>query len=192
VFWIQGSPRRPVPRDAGTVGLTFSNKEAIMAVKTLEDLFLETLKDIYYAEKKLVKTLPKMAKAAVSSELKAAIEGHLAETETHVDRLEQVFASIDKKPVAKKCEALEGLLKEADEVMAEIEDSHTLDAAIISSAQTVEHYEIARYGTLACWARELGMDDVESLLQETLDEEEAADEKLSSIAEASVNQRAAA
>lgn len=163
-----------------------------MAVKTLEDLFLETIKDMYYAEKKLVKTLPKMAKTADSPELKAAIESHLSETETHVDRLEQVFASIDKKPVAKKCEALEGLLKEAEEVMADIDDGHTMDAAIIASAQTVEHYEIARYGTLACWARELGFDDAESLLQETLDEEEAADEKLSSIAEASVNQKAAA
>ncbi len=163
-----------------------------MAVKTLEDLFLETLKDMYYAEKKLVKTFPKMAKTADSTELKAAIESHLSETETHVDRLEQVFASIDKKPVAKKCEALEGLLKEAEEVMADIDDGHTMDAAIIASAQTVEHYEIARYGTLACWARELGFDDAESLLQETLDEEEAADEKLSSIAEASVNQKAAA
>ena len=163
-----------------------------MAVKTLEDLFHETLKDMYYAEKKLVKTLPKMAKKAASPELKAAIEGHLTETETHVERLEEVFAAIGKKPVAKKCEALEGLLKEADEVMADIEDAETLDAAIISSAQTVEHYEIARYGTLACWAGVLGHDDAEALLRETLDEEEAADEKLSRLADGSVNQRAAA
>lgn len=163
-----------------------------MTVKTLEDLFLETLKDIYYAEKKLVKTLPKMAKKAASVELKEAIQSHLTETESQVERLEQVFAAMDRKPVAKRCEALEGLLKEAEEVMAGIEDDRTLDAAIISSAQTVEHYEIARYGTLACWARELGMKEAESLLMETLEEEEAADEKLSHLAEHYVNQQAAA
>ena len=163
-----------------------------MPVKTLEDLFLETLKDIYYAEKKLVKALPGMAKKAKSPELKAAIESHAGETETHVERLEEVFAAMEKKPVAKKCEALEGLLKEAEDVTSEIEDPRTMDAAIISSSQTVEHYEIARYGTLVAWARELGMDDAESLLQETLDEESAADEKLSALAEQSVNQQAAA
>ncbi len=163
-----------------------------MPIKTLDDLFLETLKDIYYAEKKLVKTLPGMAKKARAPELKAAIESHAAETEIHVKRLEEVFAAMEKKPVAKKCEALEGLLKEAEEVTSEIEDDRTLDAAIISSSQTVEHYEIARYGTLVAWARELGMDDAESILQETLDEESAADEKLSALAEQSVNQRAAA
>lgn len=163
-----------------------------MPIKTLEDLFVETLKDIYYAEKKLVKALPGMAKKARSPELKAAIEMHASETETHVERLEEVFAGMEKKPVAKKCEALEGLLKEAEEVTSEIEDERTMDAAIISSAQTVEHYEIARYGTLVAWARELGMDDAESILQETLDEESAADEKLSGLAEQSVNQQAAA
>ena len=163
-----------------------------MPVKTLEDLFLETLKDIYYAEKKLVKSLPGMAKKAKSADLKAAIEMHASETETHVERLEEVFAAMEKKPAAKKCEALEGLLAEAEDVTSEIEDPRTLDAAIISSAQTVEHYEIARYGTLVAWARELGMDDAESILQETLDEESAADEKLSALAEQSVNQRAAA
>jgi ferritin-like metal-binding protein YciE len=147
---------------------------------------------MYYVENKLVKTLPKMAEKASSPELKSAIEEHLAETETHVERLEQVFAEIEKEPEAKKCEALEGLLKEAEEVMADIEDENTLDAAIISSAQTVEHYEIARYGTLACWARELGQDEAESLLQEILDDEKAADEKLSALAEQSINQQAAA
>jgi len=162
------------------------------AVRTLDDLFHETLQDMYYVEKKLVKTLPKMAKQATSPELKTAIEEHLAETETHVERVEQVFAEIEQKPVAKKCEALEGLLKEVEEVMADIEDDDTLDAAIISSAQTVEHYEIARYGTLACWAGDLGHDEAESLLREILDEEEAADEKLSRLAEASVNRQAAA
>ena len=163
-----------------------------MTVNTLEDLFVETLKDIYYAEKKLVKTLPKMAKKAVSPELKDAIESHLTETEGHVTRLEDVFETLGKKPVSKKCEAMEGLVKEADEVASEIDDKRALDAGIISSAQTVEHYEIARYGTLICWARELGMSEAESLLQATLDEEKAADMKLTQIAEGYANQRAAA
>jgi ferritin-like metal-binding protein YciE len=163
-----------------------------MTVMTLNDLFMETLKDIYYAEKKLVKTLPKMAKKASSPSLKGAIEAHLSETEIHVERLEEIFQSLGKKPIAKKCEALEGILKEADEVTSEIEDKETLDAAIISSAQTVEHYEIARYGTLACWARLLGMETAENLLQNTLDEERDADHKLSSLAEGSINQKAAA
>jgi ferritin-like metal-binding protein YciE len=166
--------------------------ETTMAVKSLEDLFYETLKDIYYAEKKLVRTLPKMAKKAVAPELKEAIEEHLTETETQVERLEQIFETMGKRAVAKKCEAMDGILKEADEVSAEIEDEDTLDAAIISSAQTVEHYEIARYGTLCAWADELGMDDVMELLQTTLDEERQADEKLSALADNSVNQRAAA
>ncbi len=124
--------------------------------------------------------------------MKGAIEAHLSETEIHVERLEEIFQSLGKKPVAKKCEALEGILKEADEVTSEVEDRETLDAAIISSAQTVEHYEIARYGTLACWARLLGMEKAENLLQNTLDEERDADHKLSSLAEGSINQRAAA
>lgn len=161
-------------------------------INSLNDLFHETLKDLYYAEKKLVKTLPRMAKNATSARLKEAIHSHLAETEGHVTRLEEVFAMLDKKPAAKKCEAIEGLVNEADEVFAEIEDAETLDAAIISSAQTVEHYEIARYGTLVCWARQLGMDDVVAVLHKTLDEEKAADQKLSGLAEEYVNQKAAA
>lgn len=163
-----------------------------MATKTLEDLFYETLKDIYYAEKKLVKTLPKMVKKASSPLLKECIEEHLSETETHVERLEQVFASLQKRAVAKKCEAMDGILKEADEVTAEIADEDTMDTAIISSAQTVEHYEIARYGTLAAWANQLGYDDARELLETTLDEEKAADQKLSGLAEREVNVKAAA
>jgi len=163
-----------------------------MTVKTLNDLFVETLRDLYYVEKKLVKTLPKMAKKASSEDLRKAISDHLAETETHVQRLEQVFELLDRKATAKTCEALEGLIKEAEETMDEIEDAETLDAAIISSAQTVEHYEIARYGTLACWAAEIGNGEVAELLEQTLDEEKAADEKLTTIAEDAVNQRAAA
>ena len=163
-----------------------------MSVKTLNDLFVETLKDLYYVEKKLVKTLPKMAEKATSPELKKAIGDHLEETETHVKRLEQVFELLDQRATAKTCEALEGLLKEAEEVTGEIDDEQTLDAAIISSAQTVEHYEIARYGTLACWAAEIGNMEVAELLEQTLEEEKSADEKLSMIAEDQINQRAAA
>lgn len=163
-----------------------------MSVKTLDDLFHETLKDLYYAEKKLVKTLPKMAKMATSPTLKEAIEHHLNETEGHVSRLEEVFVMIDKKPTSKKCEAVEGLVKEAEELLGEIEDAATIDAAIISSSQTIEHYEIARYGTLVCWARQLGFKDAEFLLQKTLDEEQNTDKKLSRLAEEYVNQKAAA
>ncbi|MFN4140864.1 ferritin-like domain-containing protein [Aestuariivirga sp.] len=163
-----------------------------MSVKTLNDLFVETLKDLYYVEKKLVKQLPKMAEKATSPELKQAMEDHLSETETHVERLEQVFQLLDQRPTAKTCEALEGLLREAEETTSEIDDEQTLDAALISSAQTVEHYEIARYGTLACWAAEIGNNEVAELLEQTLEEEKAADEKLSTIAEDSINQRAAA
>jgi len=162
-----------------------------MTVKNLEDLFHETLKDIYYVEKKLVKALPGMAKKAKAPELRSAIEQHLTETEGHVERLEKVFEAIDKRPTAKKCEAMDGLLQEANEVSEEIDNEETLDAALIASAQAVEHYEIARYGTLACWADELGKPDVADLLEETLDEEKAADEKLSSLAEGDLNRQAA-
>lgn len=163
-----------------------------MAVKTLENLFMEGLKDIYYAEKKLVSTLPKMVKKASSPELKELIEQHLEETKGHVERVEQIFESLDKRATSKKCAALEGILSEAEEVSSEIEDEDTLDAAIIASSQAVEHYEIARYGTLCAWANQLGLNDAESLLQSTLEEEEAADQKLSRLAESSINQSAAA
>ncbi len=163
-----------------------------MTIQSLDELFHETLKDLYYAEKKLVKTLPKMAKQATSPTLKEAIEHHLGETEIHVTRLEEVFAAMGKKPASKKCEAVEGLIKEAEETLAEIEDAPTIDAAIISSSQTVEHYEIARYGTLVCWARQLGMKEAEFLLQKTLDEEQSTDKKLTRLAEEYVNQKAAA
>jgi ferritin-like metal-binding protein YciE len=186
------SPAASLARRADPIPVSPTPKEEAMTVKTLEDLFHETLKDIYYAEKKLVKTLPKMAKKASAPELKETINGHLSETEIHVERLEKIFNAIDKPAVAKKCEAMDGLLKEAEEVMSEIEDDETLDAAIISSAQTVEHYEIARYGTLATWAGELGHKGVVQLLEETLQEEKNADEKLSDLAEDAVNQKAAA
>jgi ferritin-like metal-binding protein YciE len=163
-----------------------------MTVTTLNDLFHETLKDIYYTEKKLVNALPNMANKASAPQLKDMILSHLAETEGHIERLEDVFAAIGQKPLTKKCEAIEGLLKEASELLDEIQDKRTLDAAIISSSQTVEHYEIARYGTLVAWAEELGLDEAAAMLQATLDEELAADDALSVIADDYVNRKAAA
>ena len=158
--------------------------------KTLNDLFRDTLKDIFYAEKKILTSLPKMAKAAQNADLKAAFEKHHAQTEEQIARLEKVFASIDQKPQGKKCDAIEGILAEGKEIMEEYKGSAALDAGLISAAQAVEHYEITRYGTLATWADELGNDDGAKLLKETLDEEEETDEALSELAESVINQEA--
>jgi ferritin-like metal-binding protein YciE len=160
--------------------------------KKLDELFHDTLKDIYYAEKKILTALPKMAKAAQNDDLRAAFEKHEEQTEEQVSRLEQVFESIDKKPQGKKCAAIEGIIEEGQEIIKEYKGSPALDAGLISSAQAVEHYEIARYGTLRTWAEELGLDDAAKLLQETLDEEEATDQSLTELAEAVVNQEAQA
>jgi ferritin-like metal-binding protein YciE len=160
--------------------------------KTLQDLFLETLKDIYYAEKALVRALPKMAKTANSPDLREAFENHLAETEGQVGRLEQIFELLDKPPRAKTCEAIKGLTEEAKEVMKEFKDSEALDAGLLSAAQAVEHYEISRYGTLKAWAEQLGMKQAARLLDATLQEEKKADATLTKIAETSANQQAEA
>ena len=160
--------------------------------KTLADLFHDTLKDIYYAEKKILATLPKMAKAAQNDELTAAFEKHRAETERQVERLEQVFALIDKKPQGKTCDAIVGITEEGAEIMKDYKGTPALDAGLIAAAQAVEHYEISRYGTLRTWAEELSLNDAVSLLQETLDEEKATDEALTKIAENVVNQDAEA
>ena len=160
--------------------------------KTLDDLFHDTLKDMYYAEKKILATLPKMAKAAQNDELTAAFEKHRAETERQVDRLEQVFALIDKKAQGKTCDAIVGITEEGAEIMKDYKGSPALDAGLIAAAQAVEHYEISRYGTLRTWAEELGLNDAVSLLQRTLDEEKATDEALTKIAESVVNQEAEA
>ena len=160
------------------------------APKQLDELFHDTLKDIYYAEKKILSALPKMAKAAQNEDLTAAFEKHQAETEGQISRLEQVFDLIDQKPQGKKCAAIEGILEEGQEIIKEYKGSPALDAGLVSSAQAVEHYEIARYGTLRTWAEELGLDDASKLLQETLDEEEATDQALTEIAESVVNQEA--
>jgi ferritin-like metal-binding protein YciE len=156
----------------------------------LNDLFRDTLKDIFYAEKKILTSLPKMAKAAQNADLKAAFEKHHAQTEEQIARLEKVFASIDQKPQGKKCDAIEGILAEGKEIMEEYKGSAALDAGLISAAQAVEHYEITRYGTLATWADELGNDDGAKLLKETLNEEEETDEALSELAESVINQEA--
>ena len=158
--------------------------------KTLDDLFHDTLKDMYYAEKKILATLPKMAKAAQNDELTAAFEKHRAETERQVERLEQVFALIDIKAQGKTCDAIIGITDEGTEIMKEYKGSPALDAGLIAAAQAVEHYEISRYGTLRTWAEELGLNDAVSLLQETLDEEKATDQALTKIAETVVNQEA--
>jgi ferritin-like metal-binding protein YciE len=160
--------------------------------KKLEELFHDTLKDIYFAEKKILTILPKMAKAAQNEELKAAFEKHEAETEDQVGRLEQVFAAIDKKPQGKTCAAIVGITDEGAEIMKEYKGSPALDAGLLAAAQAVEHYEISRYGTLIAWAEELGLEDAVSLLQETLEEEKTTDETLTDIAKSAVNQQAEA
>jgi ferritin-like metal-binding protein YciE len=160
--------------------------------KTLEDLFHDTLKDIYFAEKKILSTLPKMAKAAQNEELRAAFEKHRSETEGQVQRLEQVFAIIEKKPQAQTCAAIVGITDEGAEIMEEYKGSPALDAGLLAAAQAVEHYEISRYGTLKAWADELGLDDAAQLLEETLEEEEATDEALTEIAKSAINQQAEA
>jgi ferritin-like metal-binding protein YciE len=154
-----------------------------MALSTLDDLFYETLRDLYYAEKKLVKALPKLAKKAGNEDLSEAFANHAEETEGHVGRLEEIFKIIGKAARAKKCPAMDGLVEEGNEVIEEAEEDAVKDAGILAAAQAVEHYEIARYGTLVEWAKLLGHDDAVSLLEETLNEEKAADELLTSISE---------
>ncbi len=160
--------------------------------KNLGDLFHDTLKDIYFAEKKIVATLPKMVKAATSHELKQAFEKHKVETEGHVQRLEKVFAMLDAKPVAKTCDAIMGIVKEGEGLIEEYKGSPALDPALIAVAQAVEHYEIARYGALKCWAGELGLDDAMVLLDATLHEEKKTDAALTDLAESVVNLEAKA
>jgi ferritin-like metal-binding protein YciE len=159
-------------------------------IKKLDELFHDTLMDVYFAENKIVDTLPKMEKAAKSKELKAAFLKHLAETKVHVERLEEVFKIIGEKPQKKTCAAILGITDEGDEIMQEYDGSPALDAGLLAAAQAVEHYEMSRYGTLRTWALELGMEDAAKLLQTTLDEEQATDIALTTIATSVVNQRA--
>jgi ferritin-like metal-binding protein YciE len=159
--------------------------------KTLDDLFLETLKDIYFAEKQILRALPKMAKSANSDDLRSAFEKHQAETEEQVERLEQVFEMLGKPARGKTCEAIQGLVDESKEIMDDFKESPALDAGLLSAAQAVEHYEISRYGTLRTWAQQLGMRDAVKLLEKTLQEEKKTDELLTKLAEKSVNREAA-
>jgi ferritin-like metal-binding protein YciE len=158
--------------------------------KKLEDLFHDTLKDIYFAEKKILVTLPKMAKASQSPQLKKAFEKHRGETEVQVQRLEQVFGIIDRQPKAKTCDAIMGIVKEGQEIMEEYKGSPAVDAGLLAAAQAVEHYEISRYGTLKTWAKELGYASAVKLFEATLQEEKKTDAALTEIAESVVNQEA--
>jgi ferritin-like metal-binding protein YciE len=157
------------------------------SAKNLDHLFHDTLKDIYYAEKKILSALPKMAKAAQSDELRQAFEKHHGETEEQIARLEQVFELIDEKPQGKKCAAIEGILEEGQEIMKEYKGAPALDAGMLAAAQAVEHYEISRYGTLVAWAKEMNLDDAVGLLEQTLKEESDTDEALTELAESAVN-----
>jgi ferritin-like metal-binding protein YciE len=160
--------------------------------KDLNDLFLDTLKDIYFAEKQILKALPKMAKAATSEKLRAAFEKHHDETEGQVERLEQIFELLDKPARGKTCDAIMGILDEGKEIMDEYKGTSALDAGLLAAAQAVEHYEISRYGTLKTWATELGMKDAVKLLDQTLSQEKNTDDTLSVLAKSAVNLAAAA
>lgn len=162
-----------------------------MAEKTLDTLFHDTLRDIYYAERAILKALPKMKRGAQSAELKQAFDTHKMETEGHVERLQQIFEIIGKRPRGKTCPAIDGIIEEGEEILSEYEGAAALDAGLIAAAQAVEHYEITRYGTLKRWAEVLGMRDAAKLLDETLQEEAKTDETLSGLADAAANQKAA-
>ena len=159
-------------------------------MSTLEDLFVDLLKDLYSAEKQLVKALPKMAKAAQASDLQKAFHDHLTQTDGHVERLEQIFSDLEASPRGKKCVGMEGLIEEGSEIMQANADPDVMDAGLIAAAQKVEHYEIASYGTVRTWAQQLGYDRAARLLQDTLDEEGEANKKLTAIAESHVNMQA--
>lgn len=160
-------------------------------IKTLDDLFVHQLRDIYYAEKQIVQALPEMIEKAKDPGLKQGFEAHLGETKNHVKRLEQVFKMHGVEAKGVECPAIDGIIEETDEIAGEVDDKKVLDAALIAAAQAVEHYEITRYGTLIAWAKQLGRPDCASVLQETLEEEKAADSKLTSLAERDVNVKAA-
>jgi ferritin-like metal-binding protein YciE len=160
-------------------------------IHTLNDLFVHQLQDIYYAESQIVKALPKMIEKATDAQLKDSFSRHLKETETHVSRIEQVFKMHNAEKKAVKCPAIDGIIEEANEVAGDVDDKQVLDSALAAAAQAVEHYEIARYGTLVAWAKQLGRTDCATILQKTLDEEKATDAKLTAIAESKLNLRAA-
>jgi len=160
-------------------------------IKNMNDLFVHTLRDIYYAEKQIVKALPEMVDKSNDPQLKQGFQTHLRETENHVKRLEKVFDMIGQKAQGVDCPAIDGIIEEANDVAGEVEKKPVLDAALIAAAQAVEHYEMTRYGTLISWAKQLGRNDCATLLQQTLDKEKATDKKLTTMAEAGVNRKAA-
>jgi ferritin-like metal-binding protein YciE len=193
---VESVKQRGDPYPASAAGHPTQAEEFPMALMTkdiesLADLFTHTLQDIYYAEKKIVKSLPKMIDKSRDSNLKKGLSEHLEQTREHVSRLEEVFEQIGAKAKAVDCPAIDGIIKEADELIGDTEDGDTLDAAIVAAAQAVEHYEMTRYGTLIAWAKQLGYDDSASVLAKTLAEEKAADKKLTSVAESRVNAAAA-
>ena len=161
-------------------------------IKSMDDLFVHTLRDIYYAENQIVKSLPDMIEKAADPQLKQGLSSHLEETHNHVKRLEQVFKMIGQPVKSVDCPAIDGILEEADDVIGEVDDKVVLDAAMIAAAQAVEHYEMTRYGSLIAWAKQLGRNDAASLLEQTLQEEKAADKKLTTMAEGRINAMAAA
>ena len=160
-------------------------------IKTMDDLFVHTLRDIYYAENQIVKALPEMIEKATDVQLRQGFQTHLAETKGHVQRLEQVFKMHGTEVKGVDCPAIDGIIEEADEIAGEVDNKQVLDAALIAAAQAVEHYEITRYGTLVAWAKQLGRNDCAAVLQKNLDEEHATDKKLTALAETSVNRKAA-
>lgn len=160
-------------------------------IKNMDDLFVHTLRDIYYAEKQIVKSLPEMIEKASNQQLKQGFQTHLRESENHVKRLDQVFELIGKRAQGVDCPAIDGIIEEAEDVAGEVEDKTVLDAALIAAAQAVEHYEMTRYGTLIAWAKQLGRNDAVTLLNQTLEEEKATDKKLTQMAESQINRRAA-
>ncbi|MFN0262239.1 ferritin-like domain-containing protein [Tepidamorphus sp. 3E244] len=160
-------------------------------IENMNDLYIHTLRDIYYAEKKIVKALPKMIEKATNSNLRQGFETHLEETRTHVSRLEKVFELEGVEAKGVTCPAIDGIIDEANEIAGEVDDKNVLDAALIAAAQAVEHYEMTRYGTLISWAEELGRSQSAAILRDTLEEEKATDDKLSDLAESRVNQAAA-
>jgi ferritin-like metal-binding protein YciE len=160
-------------------------------IKNMDDLFVHTLRDIYYAEKQIVKSLPEMIDKANNAQLKQGFQTHLRESENHVKRLEQVFELIGKKTQGVDCPAIDGIIEEAEDVVGEVQNKSVLDAALIAAAQAVEHYEMTRYGTLIAWAKQLGRNDAATILNQTLDEEKATDKKLTEMAESQINRKAA-
>jgi ferritin-like metal-binding protein YciE len=189
VPWVGAARRagtRRVPPRRSAMGLFWKS------IKSMDDLFAHTLQDIYYTEKQILKALPTMIEKAADPQLKQAFQAHLRETEEQAKRLEEVFRMLGQEPNGASCPAIDGIIKEANEIIGEVEDKEVCDAAMLAAAQAVEHYEITRYGTLIAWAKQLGRNDCANLLYKNLEEEKATDDKLTKLAESKINRKAAA